>query len=390
MKKSKKAGKLRTKIIWAILILTIAVIITPWGRAFYKTLIILPEFIPNSPVKTINLMTPKPVIQEVVFNSGQRQIFADLWLPKKKGKFPAAVLHLGIDIDRKDPRVQKLANVFARSQVAILVPNIPSLGSRRVLAEGKDDLIASFEYLKSIPNTKEDKLGFVGFCASGGLVILAAEDSQIADGVSFVAVINPYYDLASLYKNITLRQIEDDGQTIPWQPNFKTIEIYNRETIGGLENMLDREILNDHLTLIGQEKLEEGNFPPLSPNELKQLSPEAKFTYDLLTNKDPNKASYYLENITTPQKNLIRQLSPSTDIKNLKAKTFILMDRNNIYTPYTEAEMLQKALGGKDHLFVETKILPAGDLAENLPLKDYLGEGIKIFRFVYSVLLEIS
>ena len=52
--------------------------------------------------------------------------------------------------------------------------------------------------------------------------------------------------------------------------------------------------------------------------------------------------------------------------------------------------MLDKALGGKEHIFVETKILPAGDLAESLPLKDYLGEAMKIFRFIYSVLAEIS
>ena len=67
-----------------------------------------------------------------------------------------------------------------------------------------------------------------------------------------------------------------------------------------------------------------------------------------------------------------------------------MMDKNNIYTPYTEAEMLHKALGTKEHLFVETKILPAGDLAENLPLKNYLGEAVKIFRFIYSILSEIS
>ena len=390
MKNPKGVGKLRTKIIWAILILTIAVIITPWGRAFYKTLVILPEFIPNSPVKTINLMTPKPVIQEVVFNSGQRQIYADLWLPKKKGKFPAAVLHLGIDIDRKDPRVQKLANVFARSQVAILVPNIPSLGSRRVLAEGKDDLIASFEYLKSIPNTKEDKLGFVGFCASGGLVLLASEDAKIADNVSYVVTVNPYFDLSKLYENITIRKIKDKDGIREWQPNFKTVEIYNRETINLLENTDEEIILYDRLVLIDKNKLETGNFDPLAQNELSRLSKEAKFTYEFLTNKNPDKVSYYLENVNPAQKNFLKEVSPSTLIDNLKAKPFILMDKNNIYTPYTDAEMLHKALGTKEHLFVETKILPAGDLAENLPLKNYLGEAVKIFRFIYSILSEIS
>ena len=390
MKKPKKAGKLKTKIIWAILVLIVAVIITPWGRAFYKTLIILPEFIPNSPIKTANLLTRKPIIKEVEFKSEDRTIYADIWYPNSQGKHPAAVLSLGVDIDRKDERAQKLANVFARSGIITLVPNIPSLGRRRVLAEAKNDLVTSFEYAKSLQNTKQDKVGFIGFCVSGGLALLAAEEPKIADEVKFTVSVNPYYDLSSLYKNITLRQIKDNDETIPWNLNSKTVEIYNRETIGLLENKRDQDILNDHLTLIDQSQLETGDFDPLSQNELSQLSKEAKFTYEVLTNKNPDKVSYYLENVNQAQKNFLKEVSPSTNINNLKAKSFILMDKNNIYIPYTEAKMLHKALGVKEHLFVETKILPAGNLAKSLSLKDYLSETIKIFRFVYSVLAEIS
>lgn len=388
MSKFKKSKLLKVLLVFITALLIF--FLTPVGRTTAKTLIVLPEFIPNSPVKTINLFTPEPKIREVRFNSGTRTIDADLWLPKEKGEFPAAVLHLGIDIDRKDARVLKLANVFARSGVATLVPNIPSLNRRRVLTEAKDDLVASFEYLKTLPNVSEERLGLIGFCASGGLVLLAAEEPKIANEVKFTVSVNPYYDLSSLYKNITVRQIKDNGSIYPWQPNFKTVEIYNRETIGLLKDEQDREILNERLTLIGQEKLEEGEFPPLTQEELTQLSKEAKFTYDLLTNKDPDKTSFYQENATTAQKNFLKDLSPSTNIENLKAKPFILMDKNNIYIPRTEAELLDRALEDKDHLFVETQILPAGDLAESLPLKDYLGEAVKIFRFVYSILAEIS
>jgi|SRR3989344_780688 len=390
MKKPEKAGALRTKIIWAILILIVAVIITPWGRAFYKTLIILPEFIPNSPIKTTNLLTRKPAIKEVEFESEDRTIYADIWYPNSSGKHPAAVLHLGVDIDRKDTRAQKLANAFARSGIITLVPNIPSLGKRRVLAEAKSDLVASFEYAKSLPNTKQAKIGFIGFCASGGLVLLASEDAKISDNVMYVVTVNPYFDLSNLYQNITTRKIRDNDGTHEWQPNFKTVEIYNRETINLLKNIDEEFILYNRLVSIDKNKLETGNFDPLAQNELSRLSKEAKFTYEFLTNKNPDKVSYYLENVNPAQKNFLRELSPSTDIKNLKAKTFIMMDKNNIYTPYTEAEMLHKALGTKEHLFVETKILPAGDLAENLPLKNYLGEAVKIFRFIYSILSEIS
>ena len=124
--------------------------------------------------------------------------------------------------------------------------------------------------------------------------------------------------------------------------------------------------------------------------ELAKLSKKAKFTYEFLTNKDQTKVLYYQENTTSEQKAFIKDLSPSTNIENLKAKTFILMDKNNIYTPYTEAQLLNNALEGKNRLHVETKILPAGDLVQTLPAKDYLIESLKIFRFVYSVLLKIT
>lgn len=387
MKLFKKHG---LKLIGVFLALIVIFALTPWGKASFKTLLILPEFIPNSPIKTVNLFSQKPQNQEVQFPSGERTIYADLWLPKGKGKYPGAVLHLGVDIDRKDERAQKLANALSRSGIAILVPNIPSLERRRVLAEGKDDLVASFEYLKSRPEVKSDKVGYVGFCASGGLVMVAAEDPKIADQVKFIAAINPYYDLLSLYKNLTLRQIEDDGQILSWTPNFKTVEIYNRETIGLLENKREREVLNNYLTLIDKERLEGGNFEALNPKEANSLSQEAKFTHELLTNNDPIKVSFYQENTTVAQKNFVRELSPKTEIDKLKAKTFILMDKNNIYIPFTEAESLHQALGGKDHLFVETKILPEGNLVRSLSPKDYLFEGLKIFRFVYRVLLEVS
>lgn len=385
-----KLKKRNSKIIWIILAILVFVLVTPWGRTFYKTLIILPEFIPNSPIKTINLLTPTPQIKEVEFKSQDKTIFADLYLPKTRGKYPAAVLHLGVDIDRKDERIQKLANVSARSGIATLVPNIPSLHNRRVLTETKDDLISSFDYLKSQPNINKKKLGFIGFCASGGLVILAAEDLKINDQVNFIVAVNPYYDLKSLYKNITLRQIEDEGKIISWQPHFKTVEIYNRETINALEREKDKEILNKHLTFIDQALFETGKFGSLSQSELIQLTQEAKFTYESLTNKDQDKVSYYLEKATSDQKKLLEELSPSTNLDKLKAKIFILMDKNNIYIPYTEAKLLDKALLEKDHLFAETKILPTGDLTQHLPSKDYVGETLKIFRFLYSVLLEIT
>lgn len=383
-----KLLKRSDKIFWIILILVTLILITPWGRAGAKTLMIMPEFIPDSSFSPLNFLTAKPQITEVKFMSQDRTIYADLWAPRGKNKHPAVILHLGVNIDRKDSRVLEIANALSRSGIAVLAPNIPSLGKHRVLAEAKDDLVTSFEYLKSQPNIKNAEVGFIGFCASGGLVILASEDPKIADDVKFLVAVNPYYDLSTLYENITLRQTKSNGTTENWNPDAKTVEIYNRETINLLDAKSDREILNSHLSLIEPELIEKGQFLALSQEELNQLSADGKLTYDTLTNKDANKVSFYLENATSAQKNFLKEVSPSTNIGNLKAKALILMDKNNIYIPYTEAESLDKALAQKDHLFVETQILPAGNLSASLPLKNYPFETVKLFRFVYELMLE--
>lgn len=377
------------KIIGVTLLFLLIFFNLPWGKAFYKTLILLPEFVPNSPVKPLNFLAKKPQILEVSFPGKEETVYADLWLPAGNKKHPAVVLHLGVDIDRKDQRAQKLADSLARSGIATLIPNIPPLSNRRVLAQSKDDLISSFKYLKSHPQIKKDKVGFVSFCAAGGLVLLASEEKEIADSVAFIVTINPYYELSSLYENLTLRQIADGNKIFPWRPNFKTVEIYNRETISLLEDKEEKEILLKHLVFTERKNLEEGSFPPLEKEEEKSLSKEAKFTYELLTNKNPEKKKFYLDNATEKQKKLLVRLSPSTEIENLKAKTFILMDKQNVFIPYTQAKILDQALKGKAHLS-QTKLLAGGDLASSLSFKDYPVEAVRIFRFVFNVFKEIS
>jgi len=47
-------------------------------------------------------------------------------------------------------------------------------------------------------------------------------------------------------------------------------------------------------------------------------------------------------------------------------------------------------LRDKDHVFAETKLIPAGDLVNTLPAKDYAGEFLKIFGFIWGILSQIS
>lgn len=376
------------KIIGAVILVVLIISVLPQGRAFYKTLRIVPEFLPSSTIRPLNILTSKPLIREVGYQSQGKKIYADLWLPNGRGKHPAAVLHLGLDIDRKDPRVQKVASAFARSGLIILVPNIPTISQRRLNQETTEDFINSFEYLKSLPQVKNGNVGFLGFCSAGGVAFVASTDERIADEVAFITTINPYFDLSSLYRDITLRKINNT----PWTPHFKTVEIFNRETINLLTNDSDKKILKKYLVLILEENLARGNFPSLTPQDEAQLTEDGKLTYKSLTNKDPEKVDFYLENATFLQKNFLKKLSPSTSLNTLKAKSFIFVDKNFVYIPYTEGEKLSQALSASEieNVFEESKVLPTSELTGGLSFKNYLTEGTKVFRLIYSFFLEVN
>jgi dienelactone hydrolase len=372
------------KVIGSLVLFLLIFLSIPQGRALTKALLTTPELINNSPIRPLRFFTSEPIVNEVSFKSRNQPITADLYLPQKRGRFPAVVLDLGLDIDKKDPRVQKIAEAFARNGLIVLAPNIPSLTERRLTINTKEDLISAFEYLETQNNVKKDKIGIIGFCTSGGIALLAAEDPQIRDKVDFILTVNPYFDLKSLYKALTLREVEDQK----WTPHFKSVEVYNRETILLLKNANDIVTLTEHLVRIPPEDLSNGNFPQLTKKEKGLISSDALFVYDGLTNKDPKKADYYLENASSSQKEFLKNVSPSTEINKLKAKTFIFADKNFTYIPYTEGILLRDALPDNQYVYSETSILPTTQLASGLSLKNYAREGYKVLSFLYSFFRE--
>lgn len=380
--------KHRAKIIYALILTLILSTQFQPTKAVYQALITVPELIKDSPVRLLLALTRKPRVKEVVIESAGRKIYADIYFPNDRKKHPAAVLDLGLDIDRKDPRVVKVAETFARNGFIILTPNIPYLSTRRLTTTAVDDFIAAYQYLETQPNVKKNKMGFIGFCTSGGLTLVAAEDDRIAKSVDFTLVVNPYFNLENLYKAITTRQV--DGNK--WLPHFKTVEVYNRETIALLQNSNDEMILFKNLINIGEENLAKGNFPKPSSEDNRKLSETGKFLHAALTNKDPKMSSYYLENATEAQKTFLKEISPQVEIQKLNAKAYIFAEKSFDYIPYTEARDLAGTLKGldKNYTYQELSTLPANTQVNRFPLKTYLIEGAKFVKFLLVFFREVN
>lgn len=380
--------KHRAKIVYALILTLILSTQFHPTKAFYQALITVPELIQDAPFRPLIHLTRKPKVKEVVIESENRKIYADVYSPNDRKKHPAAVLDLGLDIDRKDPRVVKVAETFARNGYIVLVPDIPYLSSRRFTTTAVDDFIASYNYLETLPAVKQNKIGFIGFCTSGGLTLLAAENDRINEKVGFTFVVNPYFDLGSLYEAITIRQVNSQV----WVPHFKSVEVYNRETIAHLNNSQDELILFKNLINIGEQNLAKGNFPELSSEDNNRLSEAGKLAFKALTNKDPQMSKYYLENASEAQRKFLKEMSPSTDIQKLNAKTYIFAETSFSYIPYTEARTLAKTLEDmkKEYTFQETSAFPAYLQSNRLPIKNYLIESAKLTKFLFTFLREVN
>jgi hypothetical protein len=368
----------RGKIAILVFVAAILFVNTPYTKALYKSAFLLLEIFPNSQVKPFGVFTKEPILKEVVYKSGDQEIHADLWIPnEKKKKYPAAVLHLGLDIDRKDERVTMIAEAIARTGTIVLTPNLPSLSNRRLTINTPTELRDSAIYLKSLNISDPKKLGFIALCAAGGPAFIASQSEQLKE-VSFMVTINPFYDLNQLFTDVTSRKINGSD----WKPSFKTVEIVNRETISGLEDKEDIEKLSELFVNIHVDKLSTGNFETLENPALQFNSQDSINTYFGLVNKDPKKSKSYLEASTTEQKNFMKNLSPSNYSKNTDQKIFVLSEIPNPYIPYTHARGFMN-LG-------KTTLVEVDYTVAYPNKKPSLIDTIKSWYFVYRTLLYLS
>ncbi|MEK7559512.1 MAG: hypothetical protein AAB521_04360 [Patescibacteria group bacterium] len=358
-----------------IIVAIILLIFNPYSRAFYKSVLLITDLIPNSKIQPLKFFSKEPILKEVSYKSGNEEIYADLYIPNSRGKHPAAVLQIGLDIDKSDPRIAKIASSIARTGIIILVPNIPTISQRRLTRDSPREFADSYKYLISLDNlVDQNKTGFMTFCGASGPAFISAQSPDLKTKVDFFVTIDPYYDLNDLYKEITTKQI--NGK--PWAPHAKTVEVFNREAIFQLEDEDDKRILSDLLVSIGEEKLSRGEYEKVDP-EIEFETEEAKATYFELTNTDPEKSDYYLSNAPQKQKDYLKALSASTYVKDFRPKVFILSEKPSPYLPYTHAEGYHKNI--KDSVFQEVSFATA-DLNPKISLID----AAKSFYFLWRVL----
>lgn len=315
------------------LALTAAVVFTHPGRVALKTMLVLPELLPDMPVHPLLWVTSPPRHEEHGFESTVGHVDFDLYLPAEKGRHGAIIFYTGAFGLRGDPSFVQAAEALARSGAVVMVPESAALRNGEILPGEVDALREELAYLRGRPEVDPNRIGIVAFSAGGSIVLLAAEDEVARDQIAFLNIFGSYYDAREVLLAVASHEIEVDGSRRPWHPSHVSVYTFAKQVVMSLPDGEDRDILT-------RAYLER---QPEALDELDRLSPDGRLVRELFERPSRERAAAILEALPQRSRDRLAAISPSEGVGRLKAKLYVMHGRGDGHIPVTHARDLARA-----------------------------------------------
>ncbi|HEX9445405.1 MAG TPA: alpha/beta fold hydrolase [Candidatus Binatia bacterium] len=336
-------------------------------------------------------VTPAPAKKRLdVPGPGGKAIAADLYAPRG-GKKRAAILltHGIIEAGKDDPRLVRFAYSLARAGFVVLVPDLRGMKSFRIRFGDVDDIVASVRHLASLRDIVDDKkMGLMGFSYAAGPTMMAAADPSIRDRVKFVVSFGGYYDPVNVVRFITTGYYEygrEKGFLEP-QPYGKWVFFMNNVDYVGNEK--DRRILRQ---IFKNEQME---LPKNAAPLVARLSPQGRYLYQLLVNKDPARTEDLVKKIDPRVRAFLTKLSMAPLVPSIRAYFIIGHGSGDPLIPYTESLRLADAVGDKSkvHAAVLRLFAHVDPAKRSFSVKEfftvYIPSTLQFYSLVYDLLAQ--
>ena len=374
----------RILIIIALTIMVVAFMaaVTPQGRMAVRTILFIPQVLPNFPIKPQEWVTRAPTRTEVTYPLASGQGVADLYAPRSGKNHSGVLLFLGVDpAGRDDERVVGLAEGLARAGIVVMIPWSDTMTQKRIDVEEIDNLVRAFQYFSSLDVVDPERLGVGGFCVGASFATVAAQDPRIRDQVRFVNFFGGYYDARDLIKSVVTRSRTYQGEVEAWSPDKLSVEVVNTHLIEGVPDLEERRLLTDVFI--------DKTAAPVA--DLTALSSEARAVYRLLEGPALEEFDDLMSRLAPETHESLKLISPRTHIDNLKARMLIMHDREDDLVPSEESRRLVQALGpDKDTFYTEFSLFQHVDPTKSVSPPIYARELFKLFLHMYNVMRELS
>lgn len=340
------------------------------------------EVLPNSPWRPMAAIAP-PVAERVEYPYPGGEARGLQFQPADGGRYPAIILFLGINPDLQDESLHRLASALARQGVVVLIPSPVELLRGDIAYEEVERLVGAFLYLQGQEYVQPSRIGYAGFSVGASLALIAAADPRVSAHVRFVNFFGGYFTARDLLTAMTLRRLDQDGISEPWEPNYDA-RIW-------MSRVLIRSVPEQRGRLLLERLLVDSREPPAE--ELAALSLQAQAVYQVLANRDPERAQALYEALPGELRAKFERLSPASVLPRLRTKVFIMHDRNDTYIPFVESKRLYAALeqmGYPQKHFTEFDLFQHMHPQRQLPPLEFVREVAKLSYHLYRLLLEIG
>jgi len=357
--------------------------VLPVGRATARSLLVLPGL----------LSVDQPVWQEPVdepvthtqltLPSSVGTVNLDVYaptdsVPPVEGSREAILVIPGVGDNRQDPQLVNFSQTLARAGVVVMDMLTPALLNFRLDPNDTEAVVQSFQKLQTWPGVGAQKVGLLGFSGGGPLMCLAAADPRIQKQVAFVTLFGSYFNATTLLQTIGKRELTVDGQTQPWQPVYVPLQV--------LANTLAPYLpTSDGLALTTVFGPNGGG--TLTSIQLGQLSPAGAAAYHLLAGDQPGLVAANLAALPAAAKTVLKSLSPSSVLNQIRAPIYLLHDRNDQYVPFSESYDFAAALAKLHHPydFAPLGIFQHVEVRADLGWTQVLGDARNLLRVLNEV-----
>jgi hypothetical protein len=363
-----------------ILLLTTS---TLQGRAFVKSALFIPQVLPDIPVRPLEYVTKPPIREKITFTTlDADKASADLYLPKGENSHPAVVFFMGVvPPDRDESRIVALAEGLARTGMVVMIPWLETQHQNRIVEKDIESLVDAFIYLENHPRVKLGKIGMGGICTGASMSIVASQDLRINDRVSFVNSFAGYYDAADFIVATAAKTRFDEVSSTRWNPDSLTQNLITTHIVDGAFDK-DQVILN-RIIKTGEWTQQDSD----------DLSSSGRAVLTLISGPNVDAAREAITSLNSRTTQFLENISPSTNIGNLKAEVLLMHDSSDKLVPPEESRRFAKAIesNGRRVYHTEFSLFQRAvqvhmDDAKGLNTLDFLKQAGKLYIHMYNVM----
>jgi len=377
----------KKKLLLYFFLALLAILSGIYGERTFRSILFLSELLNFDQPGWLEKISPRPVVQEVSWESPHGITKADLYLPGPKGRRGGILLNHGvIDTGKDDPRLKRFATVLCQTGFVVIVPDFQGMRSFRISPSDVDEIQTAFFHFVSRPEVRSDSCGLFGFSYGAGPTIIAACRPEVREKVRFVVSFGGYYNLKNVLSFIATGHFEFQGQSFFRKPQEYGKWVFLANNLDWVESPEDRAVLRKILKL----KLRDEH-APIDPF-LSQLGGEGRNVLNLLSHADPSQTESFIQKLPPAIRSSMADLSVAPVLKNLQAQLILAHGVDDDLVPFTETLRLAEAAPdpGKVHVKILKTFSHMDPEEKPLTLRNlfsfYLPEGWKLFLLTFHLL----